>query len=126
MQAEESGQAQLLDQLQLLVQPKARLSFQARLRRVALGKGALADPGQAPDRRLALGEVGIAVAKLFSQVELEPSGQLAGAGHGARVVGKARHHLLGREQDELVVSAPLLLAGLERAVLADGDEHVLK
>ncbi len=126
VQAEEAGQFQLVDQPQLLIEANSCLFFQARIRPITLGKGALADRGQAPDRGLPVGEVGVAVAELLGQVELEPSGQLARSRDRARVSRKARMHLLGRQQDELVVSSPFCLTGLERGVLADGDEHVLE
>ena len=58
--------------------------------------------------------------------KLEPFGELAGALDRVAVVGEALEHLVGREQDRLVVAAPLALAAVERRALADRDEHVLQ
>ena len=56
--------------------------------RIALGKRTVADAAQLHDRGLAVGEVGIAVAEVFRQVEAEPVGELDGALDGVAVVGK--------------------------------------
>ena len=45
---------------------------------------------------------------------------------GVAVAGEAVDHLLGREQDGLVVAAPLGLAAVERGAAADRDERVLE
>ena len=95
--------------------------------RVALGECRLADAAELDDRGLRpVGEVGIAVAELLGQVELEALGELARAEHGVAVVGEAVEHLVRREKNRLVVAAPLLLAALERGAAADGDEDVLQ
>ena len=57
---------------------------------VALLEGAVADAGELPDRRLAgVGEVGVAVAEVLGQVELEPLGELGRARDRVAVVREA-------------------------------------
>ena len=62
----------------------------------------LADAAQLDDRRLrAVGEVGIAVAELLRQVELEPLGELGGVRDGVQVVSEAVEHLLRRQRGRI-------------------------
>ena len=86
-----------------------------------------ADRRELEDRRLLpVGEVGIAVAELLGQVELEPAGELD-ASLGCRTVeGEALEHLLGSAEEALPVSAPLRLAPFERGSAADRNEDVLE
>ena len=127
MEQEEAGEAELADQRELLVEPRARLLLVAVDAAVALLEGAVADAGElAVGGLVAVGEVGVAVAELLGQVEAEPLGELGGAGDGVAVVREALGDLGGCEQDGLVVAAPLGLAALERGVVADRDEHVLQ
>ncbi len=86
----------------------------------------VADALQLHGRRLAVGEVGVAVAEVGGQVEAEPVGELARALDGAAVVGEALERLVRSEQHRLVVAAPLALAAVERRAFANRDEHVLE
>ena len=96
-------------------------------RRVAVGERASQTGASCRIGRVgAVGEVGVAVAELLRQVELEPLGDLDRACDGVAVVGEALEHLGRREQDALVVAAPLALAAVERGAVADRDEHVLE
>ena len=106
---------------------RARAALVAVRRRVALAEEAVAELAQLLDRRLvAVGEVGVAVAELLRQVELEALRELTGALDRGSVVGEALVHLLRREQHRLVVAAPLALAAVERRAVADRDERVLQ
>jgi len=74
----------------------------------------LAHVPQLDDRGLlAVREVGIAVAELFSQVELQALGELGRARDSVAVVGKALEHVGGRCEHALVVAAALALAAVE-------------
>src|SRR5262249_27596736 len=127
VQEEEAGEAKLVDQLQLLVEPRLRLGAQPVPARIALVEGARADVRELDDRRLrAVGEVGVAVAELLRQVEAQPLGELDGARNGGAVLREPLDDLPGREQDALVVAAPFGLTSVERAAVADGDEDVLQ
>ena len=127
VQEEESREAELLDQLQLLVEPPARPALVAVRASVALGECAVADAPELRDRRLArVREVRVAVAEVLGQVELQARGQLARALDGVAVVREALPRLLGREQDALAVAPPLRLAAFERGAVTDRDEHVLE
>src|SRR5262245_26876698 len=75
---------------------------------------------------LSVREIGIAVAELLRQIELEPLGKLDRHPYRVGVVREPRRHLLGREQHELLVAAPLCLAAVERGVARDRDENVLQ
>ena len=67
VQQEEAGEAELVDQRELLVEPRAHAPLVAVQPGVALGERALADAAELDDRRLvAVGEVGIAVAELLA------------------------------------------------------------
>ena len=86
---------------------------------VALGERALADAAELDDRRLlAVGEVGIAVAELLGEVELEPLGELARAGDRVAVEREAVEHVGRRGEHAFVVAAPLALAAVERRAAA--------
>ena len=94
---------------------------------VALAEEAVAELAQLLDRGLvAVGEVGVAVAELLRQVELETLRELTGALDRGSVVGETLVHLLRCEQHRLVVAAPLALAAVERRAVADRDERVLQ
>jgi hypothetical protein len=127
VQEEEAGQAELVDQLQLFVEPRLRFTAQLVTVRVAVLERALADVRELHDRRLgAVGEVGIAIAELFRQVEAKPLGELDRTSDGVAVLRETLDDLTGREQHGLVVAAPFGLAPVERAAVANGDEHVLQ
>ena len=128
MEQEEAGEPELVDQRELLAEPPPSLAEQRPVARwVAVGERGLADLRELPDRRLlAVGEVGVAVAELGGEVELEPLGELDGSPHGVAVVGEELVELGGRAQDALAVAAPLALAAVERGALPDRDEHVLE
>ncbi len=127
VEEEEAGEAELVDQGELLLEPPAHAPLVAVQVGVALGERCLADAAQLDDRRLlAVREVRVAVAELLGQVELEPPGQLGGLRDGVQVVSEAVAHLLRRQEDRFVVAPPLPLAALERGAAADGDEHVLE
>jgi hypothetical protein len=127
VEEEEAGEAELVDQRELLLEPAADTPLVAVEARVALDERALADAAELDDRRLGpVREVGVAVAELLRQVELEPLGELACAENGVAIIGKAVEHFVRRQEDGLVVAASLLLAALERGAAADGDENVLE
>ena len=95
--------------------------------RIALLEGAVADVRELDDRRLrAVGEVRVAVAELLCQVEAQPLGELDGSRDRSAVLRETLHHLGRREQDALVIAAPLGLAAVEGAAVTDGDENVLQ
>ena len=95
--------------------------------RIALGECPLADAAQLLVRRLlAVREVGIAVAELLGEVELEPGGKLGRAGDGCRVVREAIRHVRRRTKHALAVAAPLALGAVQRRPMADGHERVLE
>ena len=127
VEEEEPGQAEVVDEGELVVEALAREAPVAVRVAVALGERAVADPAQHRDRRLgAVREVGIAVSELVRQVERAPRGDLGGARDGVAVVGEPLRELGRREKNALVVPAPLRLARLERRVAADRHEHVLQ
>ena len=128
VEEEEAGQLEIGDEPQLLLQALAGASLVAVRARVALGERPLADAAQLRVRRLlAVREVGIAVAELLGEVELEPSGELGRAGDGVRVVRESgRPCSAGRSEHALAVAAPLALGAVERRAMADGDERVLE
>ena len=114
MQEEEAREAQLVDELQLVLEPHACLAAKLVARRIALLEGAAADARELDDRRLrAVREVRVAVAELLRQIEREPLGQLDRAGDRVAVVREAFHDLGGRHEDALVVAAALALAAVE-------------
>src|SRR5207249_7757286 len=71
-------------------------------------------------------EVGVAVPELLGQVERETGRELRRAQDGVPVAGETVDHLLGREQDRLVVAPALLLAAVQRRAAANRDERVLE
>jgi hypothetical protein len=86
----------------------------------------VADGSQLADRRLlAVREIGVAVAELLGEVELEPLGERRASLRRRAVEGEALEHLLGRAQVALAVAAPLGLTAFERGPAADRDEDVL-
>ena len=127
MEEEEAGEAEPRDQRQLLVEPLARALLVA-VR--TCGRSARAKARSQIGAELgvgrvgAVGEVGVAVAELLRQVERAAVGDLARARGG--VARQALEHLGRREQDGLVVAAPLALAAVERGAVADRDERVLE
>ena len=123
VEEEEPGQPELVDQGELVVEARTRLPSR---RCVALAHGCVADRSQLADRRLlTVREVGVAVAELLGQVELEPLRQRRASPCGGPVEREPLEHLLGRAQVALAVSAALGLAPLERGAAADRDEDVL-
>ena len=87
----------------------------------------MADGGELTDRRLlAVREIGVAIAELLGQVELESLGERGAPFRGGTVEGEALEHLLGRAQVALAIPAPLGLAALERGSAANRDEDVLQ
>src|SRR5207253_2156096 len=72
------------------------------------------------------GEVGVAVAELLREVEAEPIGELGRSRHRVRVVREPLGRLRRRDEDALMVAAPLALAALERGPVPDRDEDVLE
>ena len=127
MEQEEPREAELADQGQLLVEAGAGEALVAVRVPVAVGEGPVADARELDVRGLgAVGEVRVAVAELLGEVEAEPVGQLDRARDGACVVGEALEHRRRGPEDALAVAAPLGLACLERAAVADRDEHVLQ
>ena len=128
VEEEEAGETELGDQRKLLPQPGLRLiAASARRVPVPLVERVTAQTAELRIRRLdPLRKVGIPVAELFGQVELEPLGKLPGGTNGLRIVRKPPAHLGGRHEDELLVAAPLGLAAVERGVTPDRNEHVLQ
>jgi hypothetical protein len=128
VEEEEAGEAELGDEDQLLAQALVGVAAEeGRGLQVALLEGAAADAGELDvGRILAVGEVGVAVAELLREVELEPLGELAGGFDRVRVLREAGRRLARGEEDALLVPAPLGLAALERGPVADGDEDVLE
>src|SRR5439155_6974050 len=120
-------QAELVDELELLLEPYARLVAEPVGLRIAVFERAAADLGQLHDGRLrTVREIRVAVPELLGQVESEPLGELDGTRDRIAVVGEALHHLGGGAQDGLVVSSPLGLAAVEGTAVADGNEDVLQ
>src|SRR4051812_36682483 len=128
VEKEEAGEPELGDERDLFAEAGVGTTAQAGGRgAVALLERAPADLGQLHGRRIGtVGEVGVAIAKLVRQVELEPFGELDGRPNGVLVLGPAGGSLRRRGKDELLVSAPLGLAAFERDVVLHGDEHVLQ
>src|SRR5207248_5649034 len=112
VQQEETREPELVDQLQLFVEPRSRLSSQQSVTwGVAKLERAIADVRELDDRRLGtVGEIGIAIAELLRQVEREPGRELCGPGNRVAIVGKALDGFRRCEQDALVVAAALEFA----------------
>ena len=129
VEQEEAGQAELVDQRQLALEAGARLRLQlVGTRPVALRECVRADLGELPDGGIRpVREVGVAVAELLRQVELQPlrdhPGSLCCSPVDAR---EELDHLAGRAKEALAVAATLLLAAVERRPAANGDEDVLQ
>src|SRR5262249_35669400 len=125
VEQEEAGEAEPVDQRQLVVEPFPRQWQIATSSVVAVAEGAGADLSQVPAGRIGpVREVGIAVAEFLGEVEGAEVGDLTGAlGGGA---GKALQHLVGRPEDGLLVSAALAFGAVERGAVGDSDERVLE
>ncbi len=127
VQEEEAGQSELLDQHELFLEPCANAFLVAVQSRVALDECVLANAAQLHDRRFhPVGEVGIPVAQLLRQVELQALGELDRACNRVAVVGEALEHVGGRGENGFVIAAPLALAAVERRAAANGNEDVLE
>ncbi len=127
VEQEEPREPELVDQGELLVEPRTSFSLVAVGASVARLEGTVAHLGQLGDRGLvAVGEVRVAVAELLREVELEARGELGGALDGLEILWEPLHDRLGRQQDALVVPTPLLLRRFERPTVADRDHRVLE
>ena len=129
VEQEEAGELELVDQRQLALEPGTGLCPQRVVTRwVPVDEGVVADLRELPDRRLGtVGEVGIAVAELRREIELEALRDLGGAGDGCGVdAGEAVGDVGRGEQDALAVAAALLLRAVERGTAADRNERVLQ
>src|SRR3989440_8764241 len=127
VQEEESREPDLVDELQLFLEPRQRLVAESVALRIPLLEGPVANVCELDDRGLwAVGEVRVAVAELLRQVETQPFGELDGSLDRCAVRRETLHHLCRREQDALMIAAPRRLAAVERAAVADGDEDVLQ
>ena len=125
VQQEEPREAEAGDEAQLLVQARGGLRVQRVAGRVALGEAVGAD---ARERSVGLGVLGagVAVAEVLREVEAQRVGEALGLRDGVGVVGEAGRHRLRRGEHVGVVAAAQRLGGVERRVLADGDEGVLQ
>ena len=125
VEQEETGQAEPLDDPELLLQ--ARLRLAARRPGVAV---AVLQPRPAKLGELAhrLGVLGarIAIPEVTAQIEPQPLGQPRGLRHRLRVLRKAAGHRRRRGQHVAEVAAPLGLRGIERGVQAHRDQRVLQ
>jgi hypothetical protein len=127
VQEEKAREPELVDELQLVLEPCARLAAELVACRIALFEGAVANPSELDDRRLrTVREVRVAVAELLREVEAQPLGEVDGSRDPGAILGEPLHHLRRREQDALVIAAPLGLAAVECAAVTDGDEDVLQ
>src|SRR6478752_326164 len=124
VEQEEPRQVEVVDQRELALEAIARPREQPLVAWwIAVGEGVVADLGKLADRGLvAVGEVGIAVAELHGEIELELLRDLDGAGGGGRVdAGEELGRVCRRPQDALAVAAPFLLAAVERGAATDRD-----
>ena len=129
VEQEEPREPELVDQRELLVEPRASPTLQQTVANsVAVVEAVPADLRQLGDGRVGpVREVRVAVAELLGQVEAEAVGELGASLRGARVErAEPLQHLRRRAQDRLPVAAPLTLAAVERGATADRDEHVLE
>ena len=127
VQEEEAGEAEVADQRQLFVESSPRLALVAVGAAVPRCERVVADSGQLRDGRLvAIGEIRVAVAELFGEIELEALCELGGARDRVEIVREAFGGGLRREQDGLVVSAPLALGAFERRAVLDRHHRVLE
>ena len=124
VQQEEAREAVVADQRELLVEPRAGLA--------AVGEAAVAplQLERADLRQLGVGHrvVGrrVAVAEILREVEAQPLGQLGRLARRLGQVAEQERHLARALEHVLAVAAPLGLAGLQRAMRADGDQRVLQ
>ena len=125
VQQEEAGQAEAVDDAQLLLQARLGLLVMRAAARVALVEARLADLGQRAARGAIL-RAGIAVAEVAREVEGQRRGEAPRLGDGVGVVGEAGRHRLRGGEHVRVVAAPQRLGGVERRVLADRHEGVLQ
>ena len=125
MEQEEPREAETGDEAQLLVQARGRLRVHRVTGRVALGEAVGAD---ARERSVGLGVLGarVAVAEVLGEVEAQRVGEALGLRDGVGMVREAGRHRLRRREHVRVVAAAQRLGGVERRVLADGDEGVLE
>ena len=129
VEQEEPGETELVDERELGLQAIARPGEQQSVAwRIAVGEGVVADRRELPDRGLGtVGEVGVAVAELLGEVELQALRELDGAGCSGGVdAGEAFGGLCRGTQDALAIAAPLLLTAVERGAAADRHERVLE
>ena len=125
VQDEEAREAEAGDHPQLLLEPRVGRCPERAARRVALVHPRLADLGQRPvGGRIVRARV--AVAEVDREVEAQPCRQRRRLGDRARVVLEARGHRGGARQHVRGVAAPQGLRGVERRVVAQGDERVLE
>ena len=125
MQEEEAGQAERVDHPQLLLQPRARRGAVRVAGRVALLEALRAQLGERAVGRRVLG-AGVAVAEVLAEVEGQAVGERERLGDRARVVLEARRHRLRGGEHVGEVAAAHGLRGVERGVVAQGDEGVLQ
>ena len=125
MQQEEAGEAERVDHPQLLLEPRARRGGVRVGARVALLELDPAQLGELAERLLVL-RARIAVAEVGVQVEDQARGELLRLGDGVRVLGEARRHRRRRGEHVREVAAAQGLGGVERRVVAQGDEGVLQ
>ena len=115
MEEKEPGEADVGNQVQLLVKPRVRAGAEQGMRMpVALIESPAADPGELHVCRIfPVGEVGVAIAELLRQVEPEPFRKLDRGPKRVPIVRPARDHVLGWEERHLLVPPTRGLAGLE-------------
>ena len=128
VQEEEAGEPELVDQLQLLLEPRARLAAELVASRVALLEGAVADVRELDDRRLgAVGEVRVAVAELLGEVEPQPLGELDRArDRGAILRETLAPSRAGESRTLSWLPRRSASQPSSDAAVADGDEDVLE
>src|SRR5687768_11287345 len=107
VEQEEPVEAEPADQRELLVEPVSSTALVAVQPGIALLERVVADTSELEARRLAVGEVRIAVAEVGGEVEAQAVGELASTLDRVAIVGEALEHVVGREQDRLVVAATL-------------------
>ena len=125
MQEEEAGQPERGDHPQLLLQARARRGAVRVAGRIALLEALRAQLGQRAVGLRVL-RARVAVAEVLREVEGQPVGQRARLGDRARVVLEARRHRRRGGEHVGEVAAAHRLRGIERGVVAQGDEGVLQ